>query len=248
VLTRIAALILSVLAFSLVLPSSAEAQRRIYGGGWFVGPAWWQPFPYPYGRPNPYRYRADLHSVALRLDVDQKDAEVYVDGYLAGHVDDFDGVFQRLRVTPGEHEITIYLEGYRTLQERRYFNPDSGMTLRLRMEPLASGAPTAPRPVPSAPPADPAQARPEPPRPEPPARPQPAPRFGTLSLRVQPMDAEILIDGERWSAAAGETRVSIELAPGRHKIEVRKDGYKTYVEEVLIRPSATMTLNVSLSR
>lgn len=45
-----------------------------------------------------------------------RDATVYVDGYYAGHVDDFDGVFQRLRIEPGPHRIEIQADGYETLE------------------------------------------------------------------------------------------------------------------------------------
>jgi hypothetical protein len=36
---------------------------------------------------------------------------VYVDGYYAGIVDDFDGTFQRLTVEPGPHQIEIVVPG-----------------------------------------------------------------------------------------------------------------------------------------
>ena len=76
---------------------------------------------------------------------------------------------------------------------------------------------------------------------------EPRGRFGTLSIRVQPADAEILVDGERWTAPADSSRIAIELAQGRHTVEVRKSGFSTYREDVLIRPGATMNLNVSLT-
>ena len=53
--------------------------------------------PYPYGG-----YRIEPES-DLRFKVTPKEAAVYVDGYYAGVVDDYDGVFQRLHVTPGQH-------------------------------------------------------------------------------------------------------------------------------------------------
>ena len=68
-----------------------------------------------------------------------------------------------------------------------------------------------------------------------------------LSVRVQPIDAEVLVDGEAWTTPAG-SRLVIQLAPGRHRVTVRKAGFDTYTEEVLIRVGATMTLNVSLLR
>jgi hypothetical protein len=74
---------------------------------------------------------------------------------------------------------------------------------------------------------------------------QPA-QFGTLSIRVVPGDAEVFIDGERWAGPTAADRLTIRLATGRHRVEVRKQGLATYTEEVLIRQSATLTLNVSL--
>ena len=42
-------------------------------------------------------------------------AEVYVDGYYAGRVDDFDGFLQGLRIEEGPHTIEIVAPGYETL-------------------------------------------------------------------------------------------------------------------------------------
>ena len=66
------------------------------------------------------------------------DAEVYVDGYYAGIVDDFDGTFQRLRVEPGEHEIEVYQEGFRTFRQKVYLTPDN--TFRIRQALAAARA------------------------------------------------------------------------------------------------------------
>jgi hypothetical protein len=46
----------------------------------------------------------------------------------AGVSDNFDGVFQRLPVTPGGHVITIYLDGHRTLSRSIYARPGSTVT------------------------------------------------------------------------------------------------------------------------
>jgi len=54
-------------------------------------------YPFP-----PYRYPNIHADASVRLDVSPRDAEVYVDGYYAGVVDDFDGILQRLRVEPGQ--------------------------------------------------------------------------------------------------------------------------------------------------
>ncbi len=52
---------------------------------------------------------------SLRLKVKPKEAEVYVDGYYAGIVDEFDGVFQKLPLEKGGHHIEIRAPGYEPL-------------------------------------------------------------------------------------------------------------------------------------
>ena len=262
-------------AILLALPADANAQRRGprgrthvgivltsgfgYPGIWFYDQ--WGPYG-PYGPWGPYRgyprYVVNDFSASLKFDVKPKDAEVYVNGALAGQIDDFDGFFQSLRLRPGGHEIVVYRTGFRSAREQVYLEPFRDRKLRFDLQPLAPGETQEPRP--QGPPPDvsgydPRErgrelTRPEPPRrpeprQEPPRQPQPA-QFGTLSLRVVPADAEVLVDGERWSGPAGTERLSIQLAPGRHKVEVRKQGFATYTEEILIRQGATLTLNVSL--
>jgi hypothetical protein len=90
---------------------------------------------YPFG-PGYARYES-----TLRVDVDPSDASVFVDGYLAGRVDDFDGIFQRLHLEPGQHEIVVYLQGHRSIRERLYFSPNASRKLTGRLEPLAPGEP-----------------------------------------------------------------------------------------------------------
>jgi hypothetical protein len=69
---------------------------------------------------------------------------------------------------------------------------------------------------------------------------------GTLSIRVQPEDAEVVIDGEPWARSSGE-RLMVALSPGVHRLEVRKDGHETYSGLVRIRPGVATTLNVALA-
>jgi len=85
---------------------------------------------------------------SLRLQVSPRDAEVFVDGYYAGIVDDFDGVFQRLRLEPGPHEIVVYFEGYRSHHEKIYLQPGRSFEIKHTMEPLGPGEVQEPKPVP----------------------------------------------------------------------------------------------------
>jgi hypothetical protein len=71
--------------------------------------------------------------------------------------------------------------------------------------------------------------------------------FGTLSVRTIPPDAVILVDGEAWDRPAGDNRFSIELANGRHQVEIRKEGFRPYVRTVDILGGRTFLLNVSLT-
>ena len=74
-----------------------------------------------------------------------------------------------------------------------------------------------------------------------------ASRFGTLSIRVQPGDAEVLIDGERWRGPAGaDERLIVQVAEGTHRVEIQKDGYRAFSTEVQVRRGETAPVNVSL--
>jgi hypothetical protein len=76
----------------------------------------------------------------MRVLVEPAEAEVYVDGYYAGVADDFDGLFPRLNLAPGRHQITLRLDGYETWGAEVYAVPDSTVKLHHDMVPGASGA------------------------------------------------------------------------------------------------------------
>jgi PEGA domain len=270
---------LIVVLFALVAiswPASAYAQRRgrgpsrvvVMGGGpyfydpffyspWF-GSQWGYPYPYP-----PYGgYRLTPPDASVRLEVEPKNASVFVDGYFAGTVDEFDGVFQRLHVEPGQHEIVVYLEGFRSIHERLYVGPNSSRKIAHQMEKLGAGEANEPRPTPSAearsgddlPPsqaAPPSRRRGGPMRrgPDGPPPAAQATRSGTVAIRVQPGDAEILIDGERWAHGSGEDdQLIVQLADGPHHVEAQKEGYRRMSVEVEVRRGETSPVNISLSR
>ena len=131
---------------AVVAGSSSSVSGQIRYPGPYGG-------PYPYG---PYRY---VHEAALKLEIVPKEAEVYVDGYFAGVVDDFDGAFQRLRLVPGQHEIVVYREGYRSIREKLYLGPSSSRTLERSMDKLGPGEPNEAKPEPVDPPEPPRDPR-----------------------------------------------------------------------------------------
>ena len=66
----------------------------------------------------------------LKFKVKPRDASVFVDGYFAGKVDDFDGVFQKLHIEPGPHRIEISADGYETLTFEIRTEPDQTTTYK----------------------------------------------------------------------------------------------------------------------
>ena len=234
----------------------------------YYRPFYWYPysqFGYGYGR-----FDGDG---SLRVQVTPRDTEVFIDNYFAGTADDFDGMFQRLHVEPGAHDITLYHDGFRTVRQRIYIQPTGTFRLRYNMMPLGPGEIQEPRPAEPPPPPQgqsgppPQQAGPGRYPPPPPggypaqpggypppqgAYPPPPPGAQTgsssLSIRVQPADAEVLIDGERWDSSGGNERLVVQVGPGQHHIEARREGYRTYQSDVTVRPGETSTVNISLNR
>ncbi|NOT25676.1 MAG: PEGA domain-containing protein [Acidobacteria bacterium] len=228
---------------------------------------WWYPYPYGWGRPYGYGYGRyyDEDTASLRLQVTPRETQVYVDGYYAGEVDQFDGVFQRLRLESGSHEVALYLPGHRTATQSVFLQDQGTFRIRHTMEQLAAGetGDTRPTPVPGAPSAnsrarDRGPVRRVEPRNEPRQDPRSDPRqenvvrgdsnFGAIALRVQPADAELLIDGERWDGPRDDEALVVQIAPGSHRVEARKDGYRPYSGEIVVTVSETTPLNISLPR
>jgi hypothetical protein len=209
--------------------------------------AQWLPFPYPgpvigYPQPGYYQGRSFAN---VRTQVTPKNTQVFVDGYSAGIVDDFDGVFQRLQLVPGQHEITLYLPGYRTYRENVYLNPGSSHHIRYTMTPRPAGEPDEAMPVPLVPPMMAGRGMP-PPRPAGSLPPIGA-RLGTLSLSIEPGDANVLIDGEAWRGPQSQNRFSAPLAEGHHHLQIDKSGFEPFSVDVDIRAGETTSLNVTLN-
>ena len=246
-------------------PTFAHAQRGHHGGARpvvsrpvlvtpYYSPYLYDPFFWGfYGWGSPVFYPPAFYGATVvqdssaRLQVTPRETEVYVDGYRAGTVDDFDGFSQRLRVAPGEHVIDLYLEGHKPVSQTILFAPGETYRIRHTMEPLPAGEAAPPRPTP-----------------RPAAAPQaaaaydalgrpiaglapPASTSSAIAIRVQPVDAVILVDGERWQSSSGE-RLEIQVTPGAHRIDVQKDGYQPFTTNVQVRPGETTTVNVSLTR
>ncbi len=204
--------------------------------GFYYGP-YYGPF-YPY--PGPYLGPEFFSDATLRTKVTPNDARVYVNGYYAGEADDFDGIFQGLYLSAGEHQIEFFLEGYRTVREHLYLNVGDSRQVTHRMVPVGPGEMSEPPMVPLGRPA----------RPGSPVRggsgDRPASPFGILALRLEPSDAEVLIDGEAMPGFDVGPDLVIHLAAGWHKFEVRREGYQTFRTDIELSEGATTRLNIKL--
>ena len=102
-------------------------------------------YGYPYGWYDPYAgygygygygHVADAYTGFLRLKVRPRDAEVYVNGYFVGIVNDFDGIFQRLRLEEGTHTVELRHPGYQPLPLDVLIVPGEKVTFEGDMLPL----------------------------------------------------------------------------------------------------------------
>jgi hypothetical protein len=89
--------------------------------------------PYVAGYPAGYGYYAFRPGVsygALRIVDAPRDAQVFVDGYYAGVVDDYDGVFQHLNLEAGPHRIEIDVAGFEPINFDVNVSPGQTITYR----------------------------------------------------------------------------------------------------------------------
>ena len=219
-----------------------------YDNYWYSGYSPWYYSGYygysPYYRGRHYSYRMGQ----VRVQVEPEKTRVYVDGYYAGVADDFDGIFQRLNLPTGRHEIMLKLEGYRTHRIKIYVPLDQTVKIKLDMvkglgEEVAEDW-TAGRDL---------------------ARDEegygdiredddaddvadvdegvPARDRGTLRLQVTPPDASIYLNGEFRGTGRLET---LSLPAGRYHLEIVRPGYRLLERDVEVEPGRTTPVVAAL--
>jgi hypothetical protein len=112
---------------------------RGYNRGWNVNLYFGN--AYGYGRPGFYGNRGYGYYAlppgfafgSLRIVDAPRFAPVFVDGYYAGEVDDYDGIFQRLNLEPGRHlvEVDVY-PGAPPLEYDVFIEPGRTVTIHVR--------------------------------------------------------------------------------------------------------------------
>jgi hypothetical protein len=109
-------------------PYGYSPYSGFYGDPFLYDPFFWGfpgvGFAYPMAGYSTYAYGSSgsyggsersIDDGGIRLKVKPREADVLVDGYYVGRVDDFDGMFQRLEIRAGTHRIEIRADGYETL-------------------------------------------------------------------------------------------------------------------------------------
>ena len=70
---------------------------------------------------------------------------------------------------------------------------------------------------------------------------------GWISAKVEPADAEVLVDGRPVSLdRASGISEKMGMLTGKHKVEARKTGFKPYVGEVEVRQASEVRLDIKL--
>jgi hypothetical protein len=111
-------------------PYGGYGGYRGYGYGYGAG------YGYGYGSYGPYPGPTYEIYGGLRLKVKPREAEVFVDGYFAGVVDDFDGAFQQLNLDVGPHRIELRAAGYESISFEIRTQPGEKITYKAELKPV----------------------------------------------------------------------------------------------------------------
>jgi len=106
--------------------------------GYYYDPWWYWGSPYGYDSGYYGYYGNDQGGRGgLKLKVEPTFAEVFVDGYYMGIVNDFDGTFQRMELEVGAHHIEIRAPGYQTIVFDVRIEFNDTVTYRGELQPLS---------------------------------------------------------------------------------------------------------------
>ncbi len=219
-----------------------------YGGyGWPYGYGWYGGYGWPYGLGwyggyGPYagtRYRMVTVAVSpnqnapavLETDIHPKKAHLILDGDDLGKVKYFNGNWDRLPLSPGQHKLVFAAEGYRTLRVEMEAEPGRFYRLDYRME---KGEGEDPRSM-ALPRAAPKKAAAETNvRMEMDTGERSGLSRGLLRIRVVPGDAAVYLDGEFLGRGEELARLhgALPVAAGVHRVEIVRPGFHSKTLEV----------------
>jgi hypothetical protein len=220
-----------------------------YGWGPYWGwasPWWgwgWGPGAYGYGTPGDYALGYAMMSGmgALDMNVNPKQAEVWVDGRYVAEARDLDGYPSYLWLKQGSHHVVVYKAGFRSFEEDVDLSVGMIRELKVKLEKGESQPPTRTAP----------EARPEPPRPQ---SPEPRPEAagpggespGNVNLLVEPRDATVYVDGA-YRGSARELP-GLRLPAGHHRVELVRPGFRPLARDFDVEADRTIDLELSMEK
>ena len=164
------------------------------------------------------RITGQLSEAVVKLRIEPGEAALFLDGNPIGSAEHFSRHGAALRLPPGKYLLEAALDGYTVLGEELDVN--AGRTLEITRQLRRSEA------------AVPDNA-PDPAHPATPSRPT-----GVLLLSGSPADARVLLDGRFlcYASMVGDNRFLHRIPAGPHTLEVSKEGYRPFREEIVISP------------
>jgi hypothetical protein len=242
----------------VVRPRARGGRTVVRGRGYYSPYYYGYPYVYGYGYGYPYYgvgYYGGGYSYtgSVRLKVKPRDAEVLVNGYYVGTVDDFDGTFQSLKLEPGPASIEVRAPGFEAFKLDVMVLAGRKITYE---ENMRAGDPgQAPQPARRPPAGGPdrgvAEDRLEDRDTE---RGSPAgydgqpPAFGGVRLRIEPRHAQVFVDSYLVGTVDDfDSGKGLPLESGPQSIEIRADGYESLRIKIWILPDQTITYEDDLT-
>jgi PEGA domain len=149
---------------------------------------------------------------------EERDAGVWLDGKYAGYVKELKGD-RKVLLAPGEHEILIREAGYKDLTQKIVVAAGQSQTVPVTLEQDAKAI-------------------------------LPGGNAADLRLDVQPKRAAVYVDGGYLGHGGdfGGRFHSMVLIPGKHRLKVELDGYRTYETEIDVKANDKSRMSVILER
>ncbi len=149
---------------------------------------------------------------------DERDSGVWIDGKYAGYVKELKGD-RKIMLPPGEHEILIRQAGYKEFTKKLVVEADQVQTVAVVLE-------------------------------ENPKLTFPGNNAAELRLDIQPKRAAVFVDDGYMGHGGdfGGRFHSMLVSPGKHRLKVTLDGYKTYETEIDAVASSKSRMTIVLEK
>jgi hypothetical protein len=148
----------------------------------------------------------------------ERDSGVWIDGRYEGYVKELKGN-RKVMLPPGEHEILIRQAGYKDITQKITVAPDQIQTVAVVLE-------------------------------ENPKEIYPGANAAELRLDIQPKRAAVFVDDGYMGHGGdfGGRFHSMLVSPGKHRLKITLDGYKTYETELDAVASAKSQIKIVLEK